>query len=152
MTVLREVLREPIGGSLAGNRKSCDIGIEVAARNQHEAFGFECPLVSIKFEVGHGQAVIGGDNHQERCRRNPAYPDARFVGTRRERRPERNSIRPIGLTKILGVEGNRIRRTVCRGCAQIGADYSLQPWGIATVLRAQVILQRREKSDRKSVV
>src|SRR5580658_2910660 len=146
MPVLREVLHEPIDGSFAGNSKSCDIGIEVATWNQHEALWLECPLVSVKFQIGHGQTVVGGDDHQKWRRRNAAYPYARFVGTRCERRPERDGIRPIGPTKILGVEGNRIGRTVCCGCARIGADYSLQSWRISTVLRAQVIGQRRKKT------
>ena len=59
---------EPVARGAAGGREGCVVGGKVVAGDGDQVLGFQRILVGAQFQVGHGHAVIGGDNHQQRAR------------------------------------------------------------------------------------
>jgi hypothetical protein len=100
ITSARTASAEPSDGRRARSQELPEIGIEMTALDRDQLLRLERALIGSERQIGPGNRVVEGYDHEERRERHATSPDAGFVHTRGPRGPRRHSVvyREISIT------------------------------------------------------
>src|SRR5690348_14292390 len=99
-----QVLDEPVARGRTGDSKILDVGVEMAAVEDHEALGFKRPIERRERFVSDGQMISRRDYHQKGRGTYARDVVARLVLGEHFDRAQRDFVAPRGSASLTGLD------------------------------------------------
>src|SRR3984957_20206220 len=143
---------EPVDGSTTGLLEMPDISIEVTPGEHHESLGLQCLFIGGEGEIGDGDGVVQGDDHQQRCGGDSRYPHAGLVHSSRAGRTQGDRVLPNARGKWLEIKVygdlRAVRRPHVRIVTDDGLSHGRLPAGLATFVVRKGVFHRVDQFGR----